>query len=754
MQINKIDTNSNKYYYPRQDKPAFRRVWEEHVSWGAKYITQTGKTNFKIFSFPDAKAVFVEVADKAVIGLQNMKERIVQVLATAGFGLTITGVLPKDENSKIFPMTNKGNGVFEAENIDATPNNKYRYIVVDANNNVNLVKHPYSKEQDSINGWSSIYDSSKYKWKNTDWLEGKDPRRIIRNKKEKNYRGLEKLIINEVNIPTLSKEGTFDGAKHAIDKIASDGIATAIELLPVENTYSLQWGYDGVDKFAVNSKMGGADKLKEFIDYAHEKGLNVIMDMVPNHMGPDGDYLTQTGPYEKGAGKFGGEFNYEGKNNRYVRDWMVNAALWWANEFKVDGLRLDMTKLCGSDYLLKQIVSEVNEHNPNVFLIAEDARENKESVTRYEFGKPNHENELDFIDSQIGFIADKGWFSTPQNIGFDSEWDFRLMHTLKNGILAGGVNLDDLEEKMKNSMFRVKYVMSHDEIGNEDGTRLIPKIISRTLDLYSKVSGNTDAEKGQRAAQASQQIAKIIVSKEFDSISESKLQEYEKNIGLNSFIDKQTLINAFNTAIARQKLAQGTVLTIPGPKMFFQGDEYGDLSQFKFFREFSDEKKIREQSDDLKNRIINEKGYDTLESVARQDCIVGDIKSEGMFANIKEQIKDFNKKLVDLIHKNPALLKGELVGTFKDNNPNVHIHHLKKGDNEILVIKNYGQGFFNKNYSYFGFPSEGTWAEILSSDSEEFGGAGYSNENRKDITNNNQNLSLAPNSLIVLKRIK
>ena len=82
--------------------------------------------------------------------------------------------------------------------------------------------------------------------------------------------------------------------------------------------------------------------------------------MVPNHIGPDGDYLTQTGPYERGAGKFGGEFNYEGKNNKYVRDWMVNAALWWANEFKVDGIRLDMTKMCGSDYLLKQIVSEVN----------------------------------------------------------------------------------------------------------------------------------------------------------------------------------------------------------------------------------------------------------------------------------------------------------------------------------------------------------------------------------------------------------
>ena len=87
-------------------------------------------------------------------------------------------------------------------------------------------------------------------------------------------RGLDKLIIDEINIPTVSKEGTFAGAKARIDKIAERGVATAIEIMPVENTYSMQWGYDGVDKFAVNEKLGGAAGLKELIDYAHGKGLN------------------------------------------------------------------------------------------------------------------------------------------------------------------------------------------------------------------------------------------------------------------------------------------------------------------------------------------------------------------------------------------------------------------------------------------------------------------------------------------------
>ena len=745
MRIHRVEFASDR----ANNKTSFKRNWAEHVSWGANYIKETGKTNFKLFSFPDAKSVFVEVADKAVVGLTGMKERIVNVLGIAGVGLTINKLLPKDENSKIYPMENKGDGIFEAQGIDAKPDDKYRYIVINKYNDVNLVKDPYAKKQDIINGWSSVYDQTKYKWQNTDWLSGGDARRISRNKKEY-LRGLDRLIIDEVNIPTLTKEGSFEAAKTKIDEISKQGVATAIELMPVENTYSLQWGYDGVDKFAVNAKMGGPDKLKELIDYAHGKGLNVIMDMVPNHMGPDNDYLTQTGPYERGSGQFGGELNYEGKDNRYVRDWMVNAALWWANEFKVDGIRLDMTKLCGSDYLLKQIVSEVNEHNPNVFLIAEDARENKEAVTRYEVGKPDHETELKLIDMSVDLITNNNWSTTPQNIGFDSEWDFRFMHTLKNAIIDSGANLlDDLDDKIKGSQHRIKYIMSHDEIGNEDGTRLIPKIISRTLDLYSRTQGISDAEKGQKAAQAAQKLAELIISKDFATISNDELQAYEENIGITGGIDKDSLVNTFNTALAKQKLAQGTVMTIPGPKMYFQGDEQADLSHFKFFREFLD--KNVEQD---RGASLAEKGYDTLESVARPDCIVGRVKSGGLFKDTPSQMLKYNADLTKLLQQNPALLNGEIIGTFKDFNHNVHIHHLRKGNNDILVIKNFGQGFHNGSYEYSGFPQEGVWTEILSSDAEEYGGAGYSNKGRSDISAFNQKLFLAPNSMIVLKRMQ
>jgi len=751
QKINQDIAQNNKY---RQAQPAFKRNWSEHISWGANYVKETGKTNFKLFSFPDAKAVFVEVASRAAAELGGIKERVVRVLATAGIGLTIENILSKDKDTEIYPMKHSGEGVFEAGGITAKPDDKYRFIVVDKNNNVNLVKDPYSKRQEDVHGWSAVYDKDNYTWQNTDWLEGKDARRIVR-KPDEPLRGLDRLIIDEINIPTLSKEGTFDAAKSRIDVIADRGIATAIEILPVENTYSMQWGYDGVDKFAVNEKLGGPAKLKEFIDYAHGKGLNVIIDMVPNHMGPDGDYLSQTGPYEKGAGEFGGEFNYEGLNNRYVRDWMANAALWWANEFKVDGIRFDMTKLCGSDYLLRQIVAELNEHNPEVFTIAEDGRDNKESITRYEDSSVGHNDDLDFIDTQVKFISERGWRSTPGNIGFDSEWDFRFMQTMKNAIISSGENLlDDLDIKIRESQHRVKYVMSHDEIGNWDGTRLIPKILVKHLGLYDKVDGHSEADKGQKAAHAGQKLAELIVSEKFSKITEAELTKLENAIGLNCFINKDALVDAFNTAFAKQKLGMGTVMTIPGPKMYFQGDDEADLSYFKFFREFSDEKSQRAKSDDFRNAILAKKGYDTLEEVARPDSIVGRVVPQGMFKNIQSQMLAFASDMRDMLKHLPVLKRGEIIGTYKDNNHNVHVHHLKLGNEELLIIKNFGQGFHDKNYSYYGFPQDGNWRELFNSDNKKYGGSGYSNADRIDINNLNQNLALAPNSFLILSKIK
>lgn len=739
--------NSQKSHIQKQ--PSFGRAWEEHISWGANYIKDKGKTNFKLFSFPDAKAVFVEVAEKAVAGVQNIRERIVQVLGTAGAaGLTITNIMSKDEHSAVYPMEHKGDGIYTVNGVAAKPNDKYRYVVIDKDSNINIVKDPYAKKQENIHGWSSVYNSDNYKWVNTKWLDGKDSRRISRDPKDEKFHGLAKLRIEEINIPTFTKEGDFKSAKTQIDKIAADGIANAIEIMPVENTYSKQWGYDGVDKFAVNEKLGSQAELKELIDYAHGKGLNVIMDMVPNHMGQDGDYLSQTGPYESGTSPWGTKFNYEYMNSKYVRDFMANAALWWANEFKVDGIRFDMTKETASDYLLKQIADELNEHNPNVFLIAEDARENKLSVTRYDDSTNPHKEKIESIDMLVDLIG-KGVNTTPHAIGFDSEWDFPFMHALKDVITHNDrTSLTSLDETMKNSNHRVKYILSHDEIGNADGTRLIPKIMAQYLNYFGNIDGCHDADRGQKAARLSHELFVGLLSGK----TEDELKTIQQNHGMRYIYDKTTLTNALKAALAKSRLASGSVMTVPGPKMFFQGEEYADMSYFKFFRDFSPEFNAYPPNAGIKDQINAEKGYNVANEYAMKDSVMNQVKPSGEFIKAQAQMLKYNQDLAKLIDEHEALQNGELKSVYSDHNNMIHIHSVEKDGEKLLIFKNYADNFHNGTYSTQGFPQNEKYVEIFNSDDVIYGGSGRLNSGR-DITADNQNLKLAANTMIILKRV-
>ena len=190
------------------------------------------------------------------------------------------------------------------------------------------------------------------------------------------------------------------------------------------------------------------------------------------------------------------------------------------------------------------------------------------------------------IDQSVDNIANRKWHTYPNSIGFDSEWDFPLMHELKDSILNHElISLDRLDEKIKNSKHRVKYIMSHDEIGNLDGTRLFPKVICKELDLFNRINGTSDADRGQKAAHAAQKIAEMFLLGEFNNKEQKEAVFMLKKIGIDrpDGINAERINTAFNIALAKQKLAIGTVMTLPGPKMFFQGDDSLDISYFKFF---------------------------------------------------------------------------------------------------------------------------------------------------------------------------
>ncbi len=154
---------------------------------------------------------------------------------------------------------------------------------------------------------------------------------------------LDDLVLYELHIGTFTAEGTFDAAIEQLDRLAQLGV-TAVEVMPV-NAFPGQrnWGYDGVFWCATQASYGGPASFARFVDAAHARGLGVVLDVVYNHLGPEGNVLPQFGPYitDDYSTPWGGAINVAGRDSDGVRRHIINSATGWIREFHLDGLRLD-----------------------------------------------------------------------------------------------------------------------------------------------------------------------------------------------------------------------------------------------------------------------------------------------------------------------------------------------------------------------------------------------------------------------------
>ncbi|MDQ6847844.1 MAG: malto-oligosyltrehalose trehalohydrolase [Candidatus Dormibacteraeota bacterium] len=156
-------------------------------------------------------------------------------------------------------------------------------------------------------------------------------------------RSLRDCVVYELHVGTFSAAGTFDGAAEHLDHLVALGVG-AVELLPVAAFPGTRgWGYDGVDLFAVHEAYGGPEGLKRFVDACHRAGLAVVVDVVYNHFGPDGNYLGEFGPYftDRHRTPWGDAINYDGAGSDEVRRFVVDNALMWLRDHHCDGVRLD-----------------------------------------------------------------------------------------------------------------------------------------------------------------------------------------------------------------------------------------------------------------------------------------------------------------------------------------------------------------------------------------------------------------------------
>ena len=191
------------------------------------------------------------------------------------------------------------------------------------------VPDPASRFQpDGVHAPSMVIDPRAYRWRETGWRG----------------RPWHETIVYELHVGTFTPGGTYAAAAERLDDVAGLG-ATAIELMPLaQPAGSRNWGYDGVLPFAPQHAYGTPDELKRFVDAAHTRGLCVLLDVVYNHFGPEGNYLHQyAGAFftERHHTPWGTAINVDGEHSDTVRELFVQNALYWLHEFRFDGLRLD-----------------------------------------------------------------------------------------------------------------------------------------------------------------------------------------------------------------------------------------------------------------------------------------------------------------------------------------------------------------------------------------------------------------------------
>jgi len=206
---------------------------------------------------------------------------------------------------------------------------------------------------------------------------------------------LQAYVLYEIHVGTFTPEGTFDAVITHLDELKELGI-TAIELMPnAQFSGARNWGYDGVFPFAVQSSYGGPWGLKRLVNACHQKEVAVVLDVVYNHLGPEGNYLGDFGPYftDRYRTPWGHAINFDGPHSDEVRRFFIENALYWITEFHIDALRIDAVHAIldfSAEHFLRELASAVNKRarslNRRVYIIAESALNDTEVIRSRKLG--------------------------------------------------------------------------------------------------------------------------------------------------------------------------------------------------------------------------------------------------------------------------------------------------------------------------------------------------------------------------------
>ncbi len=374
---------------------------------------------------------------------------------------------------------------------------------------------PVSRSQpEGVHALSEVVDPGGFEWTDAHW------------------RGvaLQDFVIYEIHVGTFTPEGTFQAAAARLPALQALGV-TAIEIMPIASFPGRRnWGYDGVHLYAPQHSYGGADGLKRLVNAAHAHGIGVVLDVVYNHVGPEGNYLGRFGPYFTDAYRtpWGSAVNYDGPGSDAVRRWAHDNALYWLSEFHVDALRLDAVQGIfdfGSLSFLEELSDEVHE------------------LGRQLGRKMQLMAESDLNDPKLVRSPEQGGF------GLDAQWADDVHHTIhttltgeNNGYYQDFSGIVSVADMYREPFFYARRYAPHRD----------------------RVHGRSPAGVPRQRF--------IVSSQNHDQVGNRPNGER-----LASLVSPD-----------RQRLAAALVLLSPYVPLLFMGEEYGETSPFLYFIEHGD----------------------------------------------------------------------------------------------------------------------------------------------------------------------
>jgi maltooligosyltrehalose trehalohydrolase len=387
-------------------------------------------------------------------------------------------------------------------------------------------------QPDGVHAPSAIVDTSRFEWSDDGWRG----------------HGLDHSVVYEMHVGAFTPDGTFDAAVDHLDRLAALGVTT-LEVMPVAAfPGSRNWGYDGVLPYAVHDAYGGPEAMARFVDAAHARGLAVILDVVYNHLGPEGNYLARFGPYFTDAWStpWGAAVNVADHGSDGVRRYFIEHATRWLREFHLDGYRFDAVHAI-PDPTARPFWEQVNRacrevaaaERRRIVLIAETADND-----------PRHLHP-----------AERNGF------GFDAVWCDDVHHTLR--VAATG----------ERRGYYADYAGTATELAD-------------VLAHRWKFRGQYSVARGRRHGRPIDEMAPnrfVACSQNHDQVGNRPAGERPDH----------------HVTAERRRWLAATVLLAPTTPMLFMGEEYGERRPFPFFVDHTDPQLLRATNEGRRAEFVH-----------------------------------------------------------------------------------------------------------------------------------------------------